>query len=50
MKWKIVYSKEALKFIEKNNVWNKIKEEVKNFSTKLKGEKVNIDVKKLYDK
>jgi len=47
MKWTIHYSKEAKKFIEEHNIAYEIREELKNFLRKLKGENVNIDIRKL---
>jgi len=47
MKWKIEYSKEARKFIDEQNIWNQIREGIKRFLLKIKGEDVNIDVRKL---
>jgi mRNA interferase RelE/StbE len=47
MKWTINYSKEAKKFIEEHNIAYEIREELKNFLRKLKGENVNIDIRKL---
>jgi mRNA interferase RelE/StbE len=47
MKWTIHYSKEAKKFMEEHNIVYEIREELKNFLRKLKGENVNIDIRKL---
>lgn len=47
MKWRIDYSREAEKFIEKQNIRFEIREELRKFLTKMKGENVNIDLKKL---
>ena len=47
MKWKIEYSKEARKFIDEQNIWNQVREGIKRFLLKIKGEDVNIDVRKL---
>jgi len=47
MKWTINYSKEAKKFMEELNIAYEIREELKNFLRKLKGENVNIDIRKL---
>ena len=47
MKWKIEYSRDALKFIKKQNIHEEIREEMKKFLMRLKGENINIDVKKL---
>lgn len=45
MKWKIEYSKDAIKFIEKQNIQDEVREEIRKFLTKLKGENVNMDAK-----
>ena len=47
MKWTIHYSKEAKKFMEEHNIVYEVREELKNFLSKLKEEKINVDVKKL---
>jgi len=47
MKWKIEYSKNALEFIREYKIHDQIKNEIKKFLLKLKGEKVNVDLKKL---
>lgn len=47
MNWKIGYSNSALKFIDKQNIRNEIREEIKKFIKKIKGENINIDLKKL---
>jgi len=47
MKWTIHYSKEAKKFMEEHNIVYEVREELKNFLRKLRGEKINVDVKKL---
>ena len=47
MKWTIHYSKEAKKFMEEQNIVYEVREELKNFLRKLRGEKINVDVKKL---
>ena len=47
MKWRIDYSKEAEKFIEKENIHAEVREELKKFLIKIKGGNVNIDLKKL---
>ncbi len=46
MKWSIDYSKDAEKFIQKQNIRNEIKEELKKFFKKSKGENKNIYIKK----
>lgn len=47
MKWRIDYSREAEKFIEKQNIRSEVREELKKFLLKMTGENVNIDFKKL---
>ncbi len=47
MKWKIDYSREANKFIEKHNIRNEVKEELKKVFHKMKGVDINIDLQKL---
>ncbi|ODS29658.1 MAG: hypothetical protein SCARUB_05244 [Candidatus Scalindua rubra] len=47
MKWRIGYSKEADKFIQKHNIRIEVREEMKKFLIKMKGENVNIDLRKL---
>jgi mRNA-degrading endonuclease RelE of RelBE toxin-antitoxin system len=47
MKWRIDYSRDADRFVEKQNIRIEIREELKKFLMKIKGENVNIDLKKL---
>uniref|UniRef100_A0A7V5XFW8 Addiction module toxin RelE n=1 Tax=Thermodesulfobacterium geofontis TaxID=1295609 RepID=A0A7V5XFW8_9BACT len=47
MKWRIDYSKDAAKFIKEHNISFEVREELKKFLMKMKGENVNVDVKKL---
>jgi mRNA interferase RelE/StbE len=47
MKWRIDYSRDAEKFIEKQNIRTEVREELKKFLMKMKGENVNINLKKL---
>ena len=47
MRWHIEYSKEALKFIRKHNIHKHIREEIRKLLLRTKGEKINIDIKKL---
>ncbi len=47
MKWRIGYSRDAEKFIEKQNIRTEVREELKKFLMKMKGENVSIDLKKL---
>ena len=46
MKWRIDYSKDAEKFIEKQNIRDEVREELKKFLIRMKGEDVNINLKK----
>lgn len=48
MTWKIEYSKDAFKFIQKNELHADVSEELKKFLLRLKGVDANIDVKKLF--
>jgi len=51
MKWRIDFSKESLEFLEKNNIEeDSIIEEIKLALRKLKGENININIKKLRGK
>jgi mRNA interferase RelE/StbE len=47
MKWRIEYSKDIEKFIDKQDVHIEVREELKKFLIKMKGGSVNIDLKKL---
>jgi mRNA interferase RelE/StbE len=47
MKWRIEYSRDAEKFIDKQDVHIEVREELKKFLIKMKGGSVNIDLKKL---
>ena len=47
MKWKVSYSKEAKNFIETHNIWNEARNGIRKFFQKMKGEDVNINLKKL---
>ena len=47
MKWKVEYSKEAKKFIDEQNIWSEVRSGIRKFSQGMKGENVNIDLKKL---
>jgi len=47
MKWRVEYSKEAEKFIEKQDVHTEVIEQLKKFLIKITGGNVNIDLKKL---
>ncbi len=47
MKWRIEYSRDAEKFIDRQDVHVEVREELKKFLMKMKGGSVNIDLKKL---
>ncbi|MFP4082088.1 MAG: type II toxin-antitoxin system RelE family toxin [Candidatus Aminicenantes bacterium] len=47
MTWRIDYSKDAIKFIQKQNIHPKIREELKKFLLRAKGENISVDIKKL---
>jgi len=47
MTWRIDYSKDAHKFIQKNKLQDDVSGELKKFLLRLKGVDVNIDLKKL---
>ena len=47
MKWRVDYSRGSEKFIEKQNIREEVREELRRFLIRLKGENVNVDVKKL---
>jgi len=48
MKWRIDFSKDSLKFLEKNNLQeNFIIDKIKLVLRKFKGEDININIKKL---
>jgi mRNA interferase RelE/StbE len=47
MKWRIDYSREAEKFIRQHDIRDEVREEIKKFLLKMKGENVNIHLKKL---
>ena len=51
MKWRIDFSKDSLKFLEKNNLKEDfLIEKIKLALRKFKGEDINIDIKKLRGK
>jgi mRNA interferase RelE/StbE len=51
MTWQIDFSREALKFIEKNNiVEDDIIQSLNKFVRRLKGEAINVDLKKMKGK
>lgn len=45
--WRIDYSRDAEKFIKRQNIHEEVKEELKKFFMKMKGVNINIDLKKL---
>jgi len=47
MKWRVEYSREAEKFIKKQDVHTEVIEQLKKFLIKITGGNVNIDLKKL---
>jgi len=47
MTWRIDYSKDAHKFIQKNKIQDDVSGELKKFLLRLKGVDINIDLKKL---
>jgi len=50
MKWSIEYSRHADKFIEREDIRVTVREQIKDFLKKMRGERANIDVKKLKGK
>jgi len=50
MKWSIEYSRHADKFIKREDIRVTVREQIKGFLKKMRGERVNIDVKKLKGK
>jgi mRNA interferase RelE/StbE len=47
MKWRVDYSRGSEKFLENQNIREEVREELRRFLIRLKGENVNVDVKKL---
>lgn len=47
MKWTIQYSDEALKFAEREKLFDEIRQEIKKLVQRIKGENINIDIRKL---
>jgi len=47
MKWKIKYSRDAEKFIERENIRGETREELSKFIKRTKDKDINVDVKKL---
>jgi hypothetical protein len=42
MKWRIDYSRDADKFVQKQNIREEVREELKKFLLKVKGENIDI--------
>ena len=47
MKWDIQYSRDAEQFIDKQKIRAEVTEQLELFLRKMKGEPINVDVKKL---
>lgn len=47
MKWTLQYSNEALKFAEREKLFDEIRQEIKKLAQRIKGENMNIDIRKL---
>ncbi len=47
MRWKIEYSRDSMKFVKKHDILDEVRDEIKKFLKKIKGEDVNINLKKL---
>jgi len=47
MKWKIDYSRDAEKFIERENIRGETREELAKFIKRTKDKDINVDAKKL---
>ncbi len=47
MKWTLQYSNEALKFAEREKLFDEIRQEIKKLVQRIKGENINIDIRKL---
>jgi len=47
MKWHIQYSRDAEQFIDKQKIRVEVREQLELFLRKMKGESINVDVKKL---
>ncbi|MEM5799946.1 MAG: type II toxin-antitoxin system RelE/ParE family toxin [Candidatus Aenigmatarchaeota archaeon] len=47
MKWTLQYSNEALKFAEREKLFDEIRQEIKKLVQRIKGENMNIDIRKL---
>ncbi len=49
MRWTLQYSNQAKKFIEQHELQISIRNEFKKFLSKMQGEDVNLDIKRLID-
>lgn len=47
MKWTLQYSDEALKFNEREKLFDEVRQEIKKLVQRIKGENINIDIRKL---
>jgi len=47
MKWEIKYSRDSDQFIEKQNIDIEVREQLEFFLRKMRGETINVDVRKL---
>ena len=47
MKWSVEYSRNADRFIQAEAIQDEVRKKIEGFLTKLRGESINIDVKKL---
>ena len=47
MKWAVEYSRDADRFIQAEGIQGEVRRQIEGFLRKLRGEPVNIDVKKL---
>ena len=50
MKWNIEYSRHADEFIKRENIRIEVRELIEHFLKKMRGESINVDVKKLKGK
>ena len=50
MKWNIEYSRHADKFIKREDIRIEVRELIERFLKKMRGESINVDVKKLKGK
>ena len=47
MSWTIEYSRDADRFIQAEGIQSEVKNQIQSFLTKLRGDSINVDVKKL---